>query len=538
MTVKKKTDMDTEFFEPAEIRLPEPQRIAASRHGMVSTAHFRATEVGVSILEEGGNAIDAAVAAAFALGICEPQASGLGGQTMMLLHSVKTDKTIALDGSSRAPNRAVIDFFAEKSSRIGGYSAATVPSTPATLAYVLERYGTFKLAQALEPAIYLAREGYEISALQNRLQRRELKSLKKRGAGSHFLRNGERPFPVGTIFKQPALAETLQLLAQKGIKAFYHGKIANLIHEDMQRNGGFIQKDDLARIPYPIEREPVSCRFGNMFVYTMPPPGSGRTLIEMLNVLRKFPKKERNPDTPHGALLLAEIMRRAQLDRRDRPFDPSFYPQVQDRRMISKDYAKLVSEQIKTRIKGGGETTHLSVMDRFGNVVALTQSIERVYGAKVVTPELGFLYNNYMCSFDYQYISHPYYLRPNGVPWASVAPTLIFRSKNPWLAIGSPGSERIVSTILQVLVRLSHQSPFDAVAAPRMHCSYDGKVSLEAAHMRNDILEFLKQHGFAIDVREPMSFYLGCVQMVLRENDEFIGVADPRRDGSAGGPKA
>ena len=538
MTVKKKTDMDTEFFEPAEIRLPEPQRIAASRHGMVSTAHFRATEVGVSILEEGGNAIDAAVAAAFAIGICEPQASGLGGQTMMLLHSVKTDKTIALDGSSRAPNRAVIDFFAEKSSRIGGYSAATVPSTPATLAYVLERYGTFKLAQALEPAIYLAREGYEISALQNRLQRRELKSLKKRGAGSHFLRNGERPFPVGTIFKQPALAETLQLLAQKGIKAFYHGKIANLIHEDMQRNGGFIQKDDLARIPYPIEREPVSCRFGNMFVYTMPPPGSGRTLIEMLNVLRKFPKKERNPDTPHGALLLAEIMRSAQLDRRDRPFDPSFYPQVQDRRMISKDYAKLVSEQIKTRIKGGGETTHLSVMDRFGNVVALTQSIERVYGAKVVTPELGFLYNNYMCSFDYQDISHPYYLRPNGVPWASVAPTLIFRSKNPWLAIGSPGSERIVSTILQVLVRLSHQSPFDAVAAPRMHCSYDGKVSLEAAHMRNDILEFLKQHSFAIDVREPMSFYLGCVQMVLRENDEFIGVADPRRDGSAGGPKA
>ena len=538
MTVKKKTDMDTEFFEPAEIRLPEPQRIAASRHGMVSTAHFRATEVGVSILEEGGNAIDAAVSAAFALGICEPQASGLGGQTMMIIHHADTGKTIALDGSSRAPNRAVIDFFAEKSSRIGGYSAATVPSTQATLAYVLERYGTFKLAQALEPAIYLAREGYEISALQNRLQRRELKSLKKRGAGSHFLRNGERPFPVGTIFKQPALAETLQLLAQKGIKAFYHGKIANLIHEDMQRNGGFIQKDDLARIPYPIEREPVSCRFGNMFVYTMPPPGSGRTLIEMLNVLRKFPKKERNPDTPHGALLLAEIMRRAQLDRRDRPFDPSFYPQVQDRRMISKDYAKLVSEQIKTRIKGGGETTHLSVMDRFGNVVALTQSIERVYGAKVVTPELGFLYNNYMCSFDYQDISHPYYLRPNGVPWASVAPTLIFRSKKPWLAIGSPGSERIVSTILQVLVRLSHQSPFDAVAAPRMHCSYDGKVSLEAAHMRNDILEFLKQHSFAIDVREPMSFYLGCVQMVLRENDEFIGVADPRRDGSVGGPKA
>ena len=384
----------------------------------------------------------------------------------------------------------------------------------------------------------LAREGYEISALQNRLQRRELKALKKRGAGSTFLRNGERPFPVGTIFKQPALADTLQLLAKKGIKSFYRGKIANLIHEDMQKNGGFIQKDDLARIPYPIERDPVSSRFGNMFVHTMPPPGAGRPLIEILNIIRKFPVKERNPDTPQGALILAEIMRRAQLDRRDRPFDANFYPQVQDRRMLSKDYAKLVSEQIRSRIKSGGETTHLSVMDKSGNVVSLTQSIERVYGAKVLTPELGFLYNNYMSAFDYEDMNHPYYLRPNGVPWASVAPTIIFRSKKPWLAIGSPGSERIISTLAQVLIRLAKQSPFDAVAAPRMHCSYDGKVSLEAAHMRNDILELLHQSGFTIDVRDPMSFYLGCVQMVLNDNSNFIGVADPRRDGSAGGPPA
>lgn len=534
--MKKKPDKDTEFFEPAEIKLPEPQRVASSPHGMVATAHFRATEIGVSMLNQGGNAIDAAVASAFALGVCEPQASGLGGQTMMLIYSAKADKTIAIDGSSRAPNRAVIDYFAEKSSRIAGHRASTVPSTPATLAYVLERYGTFKLSQVLEPVVHLAREGYEISALQNRLQRRELKALKKRGTGSLFLRNGERPFAVGSRFKQPALAETLQLLAKKGIKTFYRGKVANLIHEDMLKNGGFIQKDDLARIPYPIERDPVSSRFDNMFVYTMPPPGAGRPLIETLNIIRKFPEKERNPDTPEGALILAEIMRRAQLDRRDRPFDANFYPQVQDRRMLSKDYAKLVSEQIHSRIKGGGETTHLSVMDKLGNVVSLTQSIERVYGAKVLTPELGFLYNNYMSAFEYEDMTHPYYLRPNGVPWASVAPTIIFRSRKPWLAIGSPGSERIISTIAQVLIRLAKQSPFDAVAAPRMHCSYDGKVSLEAAHMRNDIPELLQKSGFSIDVRDPMSFYLGCVQMILNDNGSFIGVADPRRDGSAGGP--
>lgn len=341
---------------------------------------------------------------------------------------------------------------------------------------------------------------------------------------------------MGSVFQQPVLARTLQHLADKGIEDFYLGEIADIIHRDMEKNHGLIQRDDLAKIPYPIEREPLSCHFRSLEVFTMPPPGAGQSLIEMFNILRKFPKEKRNLDTPRGALLFAEIMRRAQLDRRDRPFDPNFYPQVQDRRMLNNDYARLVAEQIRKRTEAGGETTHLSVMDKAGNVVSLTQSVERVYGAKVLCPELGFLYNNYMSAFEYEDISHPYYLRPNAVPWASVAPTIIFRKKKPWLAIGSPGSERIVSTIVQVVVRLAKQSPFDAVAAPRIHCSFDGKVSLEAAYFRDDIPPLLKKHGFTIDIREPLSFYLGCVQMVLREEDSFIGVADPRRDGAAGGP--
>lgn len=206
--------------------------------------------------------------------------------------------------------------------------------------------------------------------------------------------------------------------------------------------------------------------------------------------------------------------------------------------MISNDYAKLVWQQIRSRIKTSGETTHLSVMDKQGNVVSLTQSIERVYGSKVISPSLGFLYNNYMSAFEYEDITHPYYMRPNGIPWASVAPTIILRNKKPWMAIGSPGSERIASAILQVLLRLKYQSPFDAVAAPRIHCSYNGKVSLEAAYMRDDIPSELLSRGFDVEVREPMSFYLGCIQMVLRQGEDYIGVADPRRDGSAAGPKA
>ncbi|MHC4944039.1 MAG: gamma-glutamyltransferase [Planctomycetota bacterium] len=539
MTSKKKIDLDTELLELAEASVPTPQRVAASQLGMVATAHFRATQVGVEILEGGGNAVDAAVGAAFALGVCEPQACGLGGQTMMLLHMAESGKTIALDGSSRAPSRAVIDPYLNKSaSRFSGYTAATVPSTLATLDYTLNRYGTFELGRVLEPVIHLAREGYQITELQHKLLRREISALKKGNSADLFLKDGKKSYRIGSVFRQSVLGDTLCRLADKGMEEFYTGDIAGCIHEDMQKNGGFIQKDDLAMIPLPIEREPVSCRFGNMHVFTMPPPGSGRTLIEILNILRKFPAKNRNPDTTEGALLLAEIMRRAQLDRRDRPFEPNFYPQVDERRMLSNDYAKLVAEKVRSRMKGSGETTHLTVMDRHGNVVSLTQSIERVYGAKVATRELGFLYNNYMCAFEYEDVSNPYYLRPNAVPWASVAPTIVFRAKKPWLAIGSPGSERIVSTLAQVLVRLNYQSPFDAVAAPRMHCSYNGKVSLEAACMRNDIPEVLARKGFKIDIREPMSFYLGCVQMVLHQNGEFIGVADPRRDGSAGGPRS
>lgn len=533
----KKREIDTDFIEPIKVKISQPQRIAASSKGMVASAHFRATEVGGTILDQGGNAVDAAVATAFALGVCEPQASGLGGQTMMLLCLAGENRTIAVDGSSRAPNRALNEDFKRKSSRLFGHRATTVPSTPATLGYILEKYGTLSLSEILAPVIALAENGYEITELQRRLQRREIKNFSKGNAGPIFLREGQRPYSVGHIFKQPLLARTLERLALKGIEDFYVGEIAERIYADMQANGGLLQKDDLAQIPYPIEREPVIGRLGNMMVHTMPPPGAGRTLIEMINILKKFPMKDRNPDTLDGALLLTEIIRRVQLDRRDRPFEPNFYPQVQDRRMLSQKYAKIVSGQIHSRINSPGETTHLSVMDKDLNVVALTQSIERVYGAKAASPELGFLYNNYMSAFEYEDMTHPYYLRPNGVPWASVAPTIIFRNRRPWLAIGSPGSDRITSTIMQILIRLGEQSPFDAVAAPRLHCSYDGKVSIEAAYMRDDIPTILRSRGFEVDIREPRSFYLGCVQMVLAEKNEFIGVADPRRDGSASGPK-
>jgi gamma-glutamyltranspeptidase/glutathione hydrolase len=517
-----------------KIRAPTIQRVATSKRGMISTAHYEATRAGREILEAGGNAVDAAVGAALALGVCEPAASGLGGQTMMLMHLAEPGRTIALDGSSRAPNRATVEALGDP--RDGtGYRATTVPSTPATLGHALKQYGTMSLKVVLEPALRLAEHGYRISPLQHRLTRRESKKLAAGTAAPFFLNEG-RPVPKGQRFRQPVLAATLRRLAKKGIRDFYTGEIARLIDEDMIRHDGLIRLDDLAQIPRPIERRPLSCRLDAARVLTFPPPGAGRTLVEMVNAYQKLPARLRDIDSPEGAVALALLIRHAFLDRNDRPFDPQHYAQVTNKKMLSRDYAKQIAHSIARTVKTHGETTHLSVMDDRGNVVALTQSIEKVYGSCSVTAELGFLYNNYMGAFEYTQMGHPYYLRPNAVPWASVAPTIVFRGRAPWAAIGSPGSERITPSLLQVLVRLTDSTPLGAVEAPRLFCSIDGRVSLEAERMSPEIPKALEKHGLTVDRREGWAFYLGCVQLVLRERTRFVGVADPRRDGEAAGP--
>lgn len=505
---------------------------------MVATAHGLATDAGVEILERGGNAVDAAVAAALALGVCEPAASGIGGQTMMMIHLADQRRTIALDGSSRAPNRVDAEILTKNDCAVG-YRATTVPSSLATYRYALRRYGRLHRTEVLAPSIRIAEQGFEVSPLLNRLMKREQARLIAAGAGSLYLTPDSEPWPVGSRLKNPALAATLEILSRKGLRDFYRGEIAARIDADMVTNGGLMRRDDLAFIPLPIERRAVSTHFRGDRVMTFPPPAAGRTLVEMLNIagaLRELPI----PDTPRKAVLLAKVIRRAFRDRRDRPYSPSYYHQVKNKTMVSEEYAERRATDLEAQLGPEaplrGETTHLSVMDGEGNVVALTQSIELVFGSKVLAADLGFLYNDYLGAFERRDITHPYYLRPNGVPWASVAPTIITRNSVPIMAIGSPGSERITSSILQVLMRLDRgASPYDAVAAPRLHCSLRNKVSLEAERMDPEIPKALIEHGFTIDERPGYSFYLGNVQLVMRDGDELVGVADLRRDGSARG---
>ena len=203
--------LDPLLEEPSPSPAP-PRRVGVSRSGMIATAHSRATEAGVRIFEEGGNAVDAAVAAAFALGVCEPAASGIGGQTMMMLRSGESKKTVAIDGSSRAPHRANPDVVRPEDTG-SGHRSTTVPSTPAALRYALERYGTMKLEQVLQPAIELAENGFAVTELLHGLMKRKRKVLKKGPAGKVFLKKGETARPVGSRLMQPALGDSLRRLA-------------------------------------------------------------------------------------------------------------------------------------------------------------------------------------------------------------------------------------------------------------------------------------------------------------------------------------
>ena len=527
-------------------------KCAQAKGGMVATAFADATQAGVEMLAQGGNAIDAACAAGLALGVCEPQASGLGGQSLGLVHF--QGRTFALDGSSRAPSLGHGSLVESREHLRLGYKATTVPSTLATYGWLNRHYGRLDWPTVLEPAVRLARDGYRVTQLQHDLMLREREnflSVPSLSGARYFLAEGNGPRPVGGLFRQPELAAALQLVASKGVEAFYQGEIAEQIDADMRANDGWLRADDLALIPWPIEREPLARRYRGYLVKTMPPPGAGRTLLLVLLMLNYLKSRFVGGTAPERYHFFAETFRKAFLLRKDRPFDANTYPQVHDKRMLSKPFAWRLATSIAAEMDVGlpledpsgeevGETTHFSVMDREGNAVSMTQSIELVFGSKAAADGLGFLYNNYMLAFELENPRHPYYLRPNTVPWSSAAPTILFRHKKPWVVAGSPGSERIFSSLAQFFSNVVDGSApiCRAAGEPRIHCSIGGGLSYEEGRIPAEVLSYLGQMGYKLMPREPFAFYLGCVQAVLKRQTEdgFQGVADLRRDGTAGGP--
>ncbi len=525
------------------------KKCSVAKKGMVSSAFPVASKAGVSMLRKGGNAVDAACAAALALGVCEPQASGIGGQSLAMLHI--DGKTIAIDGSSRAPSLAHISFFKKQSHRFIGYRATTTPSTIATLGYLNERYGNLDWDVIVKPSIRIARRGYKITKLQHHLQKENLQNffrVKSKSGARYYLKDGVVPYDPGDLFVQEDLAYTLQHVADHGYRSFYHGMIADIMDKDMKLNKGFLRQDDLALIPIPIERRPICRRYRGVPICTVPPPSAGDTMLLVLMMLNNLKVSFLRGRTPKSYHFVAETFRKALLYRTQRKFNPQTYHQISDKTHLSREFAKSLTRSIQDTIDpdlplrepaGTEDTTHLSVMDNDGNAVGITQSIELVYGSKAAADGLGFLYNNYMSAFEFENPNHPFYLRPNSIPWTSVSPSIIFHNNKPWIVLGSPGSERIFSVVSHFISRIidAGNSMDAAMTRPRLHCSLDGTISMEADDSDTELVKYFKKMGYKIDMRERHSFFLGAIHAVMKRQtaDGFQGVAEVRRNGTAEG---
>ncbi|HUU47569.1 MAG TPA: gamma-glutamyltransferase [Nitrosopumilaceae archaeon] len=524
-------------------------KFSESSKGMVSSAFPNASKAGAEILKKGGNAIDAACAVSLALGVCEPQASGIGGQSMGIIHF--EGKTICIDGSTRAPSLATPSRFKNIIERSLGYRATTVPSTVAVMGILNERYGNLEWAKILKPAIRIAKKGYRITKLQHDLQQKELENftkLESRSGAKYFLKDGTTPFEPKDLFIQDELAELLSYLADNGYKSFYHGKIPKIIDADMRKNKGLLREDDLVMIPKIIEREPIVGKYRNVTVKTFPPPAVGRILLLILMLLNQLPPKVIKNKKLEFYHYLVETFKRSLAFRTQRPYDVATYKQFDDKLLFDKTFLKHLSESIIDGIQLNSnpkmkfhdeDTTHLSVMDDEGNAVGITQSIELVYGSNAAAEGLGFLYNSYMASFEYDNINYPHYLRPNTSPWTSVAPTILFHKNKPWMTLGTPGSDRIPTITAQFISSMidSGLSPNDAMNKPRIHCTVDGIVAIEGERFDASIIPYLAELGYKIESKEPYSYYHGAIHAVIKKNSSkgFQGMAEIRRDGTAVG---
>ena len=526
-------------------QVTKDNKFSESKKGMVSSAFPDATKAGVAMLKKGGNAIDAACATAIALGVCEPQASGIGGQSMAIIHI--HGKTICIDGSTRAPSLAIPSKFRHVMDRSIGYRSSTVPSTIAVMGFLNKKYGNLDWADILKPAIKIAKKGYNITKLQHDLQERELGNFAKvesRSGARYFLKDGEVPYDEKDIFVQDDLSELLSYLGTNGYRSFYHGKIPKMIDADMRENRGLLREDDLVMMPKIIEREPLVGKYRNVTVKTFPPPAVGRILLLMLMLLNEIPIKTIKNSKPQFYHYLVETFRRSLAFRTQRPYDVSTYKQLDDNLLHDKTFLKHLSESIsdgmslnsQSKAKFHDEdTTHLSVMDDEGNAVGITQSVELVYGSKAAANGLGFLYNCYMSSFEYENINYPHYLRPNTSPWTSVAPVILFNKSRPWMTLGTPGSDRIPTTTAQFISSIIDlgQSPNDAMDRPRIHCSVDGTVTIEGERFDESVISHLAELGYKIDSKESYSYYHGAVHAVIKKQGSkgFQGMAEIRRDG-------
>ncbi len=505
-------------------------------HGVVAAATPEATEAGVAILEAGGNAVDAAVAVQFALAVTEPAMSGLGGGSQMLIHPPDT-QPIIVNGTSYSPHDTPRSTTEDD---IRGHRATTIPTTVRTMAYAWEHYGSGNLTwlQLLQPAIRFAEDGFVVGPFRHNVWRRHRDQLRADPVVAALFLTAREDVPsTGSVFRQPMLARTLRRLADQGAEDFYTGAIAQEIASDMAANGGWITLDDLRDLPNPRVLQPLRGSYRGWDVYTSTPPGSGWVVLQILNVLERSAPSQLALDSPERTATLAAALHMGHSSRRATPItDLIDYQQEAARRIDKATAARLLEE------RASGETTHFTVVDRDGRTVAVTSSINAYFGARAAHETLGFLYNSYMHEFVFESPEHPFAIRPDGMPLSSMSPTVLARDGRPVMALGSPGSARIISAVTQVVqLWVDERLPIDeAVATPRIHALPGQRFYMEARRMPGAVRRTMEQAGYTFpDVGWDLSLnglnaYFGGVHAVAFDGTAWHGAADPRRDGAVG----
>jgi gamma-glutamyltranspeptidase/glutathione hydrolase len=545
------------LFEYSAINHP-----VMGKSGMVASHNALSSEIAAEILAGGGNAIDAGAALGFALAVTLPRAGNIGGGGFMLVHIAELDKTIAIDFRETAPARANRDMFFDGNGNVVldetyrfSHKSSAVPGSVAGLAHIVQKYGTMSLAEVLEPAIRLARDGikvtYDLAADLARSQR-----LKNNPASLRkFYKPDGSNYEVGELFKQPDLAWTLSEIAEHGVSAFYSGSVAKKIVADMEAHNGLITMEDLADYKV-LEREPVRSTYRGYTIEAMPAPSSGGThVIQMLNILENFPLAEMGPESSDALHVMAEAMKFSYADRSKYLGDPDFV-EVPTETLISKAYAKdlakrismeraLSSDQVKPgnlAIYESDETTHYSVVDDEGNMVGNTYTLMFSFGSGVVIEGTGILMNNNMGNFTLRSDipdafglmgSENNLISPNRRPVSSMSPVLVSRDGAPLLMTGSPGGSKIISANMQMILNVVEfgMNIADAAVAPRIHHQWKPEVLEIESGISPDTVSRLIDKGHNINFSQR-SAGMGSLQTVMWRDGLFYGYSDPRRPGA------
>ena len=528
-------EKDSQIVLTSVTQLPAKEMNEATyRNAVVASGHRLASEAGLDVLKEGGNAVDAVVTTSLTLSAVLPPFCGIGGGGFLMLR-LASGNIIFIDYREVGPSLAKPDMFQGGSTANSiGHLAIATPGTIKGLDYALEKYGTINLDRALAPGIKWAKSGIQVTKTLKRATDSHIEKLRKFAESRRiFLREGNSP-EVGSSISFPELSETYARIAKNGPDEFYRGQTAQAILEEVEKNGGILRQNDL--ISYtPVEREPIKFEFGEYSFFLPPPPSAGG--IQMAQALEMLEDKQtRLKASGHNSyeylFVLSKVLGATFADRSKNIADPDFF-NVDVEKLLSFDHLSSIAPKLDAVFPDTTRSTsHMCAADAKGNVAALTESIECFYGSGVVPPGTGVLLNDTMHDFDVNPAS-PNSIAPEKTPLSSMSPTIICKSNSgkPFLTCGSAGGPRIVSATFQTALNviLFEMGVQEAISAPRFH--YQGGNFIVESRVDSKVLERLKQAGYNIELLPDYDLAVGGVQGARYEEDNGISVgADPRRE--------